>query len=94
MKRCRLIDLLPPLARVIDLHGCCSLGGVLPEVLLVDDAALVHDERHDSRRPVLCRVGHHGKAKDHPAVDHVIEGPSIGILALCLQYLEQIAMVR
>src|SRR5688500_5617643 len=48
-----------------------DLAGVRPEILLVDDAVVVHEEGHDAGAAALLGPGDRGEAGDEISVDHV-----------------------
>ena len=62
--------------------GFGVFGGVLAEVLLVDDAVLVDDEGRDAGVAVPLRIGDEGETSGHLPVDNVVFRSSLGIGAL------------
>src|SRR5262249_32035805 len=69
-------------------HFLGGLGVSLAEVLLINPSRLVHDEGHDTTRPILCRICQ--KAKSTSALQHAVVVAMIGsalargIVAFCV----------
>src|SRR5689334_16344744 len=56
---------------VVLLHGLPERFGLLSQVLLIDNAILVHDKRHHAGRAVFGGIGHEREALGHFAVHDV-----------------------
>src|SRR5262249_47292514 len=64
--------LLPRIVRVVGRHVGSALGGARTEVLLVDGAVVVDDERHHAGVAVFRRPRDEAEAADHLALHHVV----------------------
>src|SRR5260370_35884233 len=71
-------DDAPGLLRIVAIHARDDLARIASEVLLVDDAVVVHDERRDPRASVLRRPCDESKSADHLAIDHVVHRAEAG----------------
>src|SRR5580692_1299645 len=66
--------LVPSEIRVEVLHCRGDDSGSLPEILLVDDSILAHDESHHPGGPVFRRVGYESETRDHLPVYEITLG--------------------
>src|SRR5262245_53992399 len=64
---------LPGVVRVVDLDRLRQLCGIGAEILRIDDAFVVDDERHDARATVLRRGCDEREATEHGVAHHVVE---------------------
>ena len=83
----------PDLVRIECRHARCDLRCRTPEVLLEDDALMVHDEGHDARIAVLGRISDETEATDHLAAHHIIECAAGSLRPLSLQDLVVVAVI-
>src|SRR5215467_13552218 len=87
-------DFLPARVRVEELHLLRQRRRVRAEVLLIDDAVVVHDEGHHAGGAVLRGEGDHAEAADHVPVGHVVRGAAGRIRPLPGQNPVVVAVVR
>src|SRR5262245_3203297 len=87
-------DFLPARVRVEELHLLRQRRRVGPEVLLIDDAVMVHHEGHHAGGAVLRGEGDHAEAADHVSVGHVVRGAAGRIRPLPGQDPVVVAVVR
>src|SRR5438105_3917181 len=59
---------LPRLVRIVFVYRAGYVGGFFAQVLLIDLAIGVHNERHDARLAPLDRISHQRETRDHVAV--------------------------
>src|SRR6185369_2697865 len=78
---------------VVRRHGLRDVGGLVTEVLLVDDALRPDDERHHAARAVLRRIRDEREAARHLAVLEVALGAAGRVRALLRQDPEDVAVV-
>src|SRR3974390_2263843 len=64
----------PALAWVVFRKCGALVGGLFPEILLVNDAILFEDERHDAGVSIFHRIGQKGVSAGHFSVDDVVFG--------------------
>src|SRR5215468_3786383 len=86
-------DFLPARVRVEELHLLRQRRRVGAEVLLIDDAVVVHDEGHHAGGAVLRGEGDHAEAADHVPVGHVVRGAAGRIRPLTGQDTVVVAVV-
>src|SRR5215470_10358333 len=87
-------DFLPARVRVEELHLLRQRRRVGAEVLLIDDAVVVHDEGHHAGGAVLRGEGDHAEAADHVPVGHIVRGAAGRIRPLPGQDTVVVAVVR
>ena len=68
----------------------CGFG---TEILLVHDAVVIHQERHDARRVITRGIGDEAKTADHGPAHDIVIGAARRIGALSLQNAIVIAVV-
>src|SRR5262245_16922747 len=66
------LDLLPGAIRIELLDRASQRLGLRTQILLVDDAVLIHQERHHTGHAVFGGERHHREASDQMAVGQVI----------------------
>src|SRR5262245_52314329 len=71
------LDGRPRRVGVVEHHLSGERVGIRAEVLLVDDALVVHDEAHHAGDVVLCRPRHQREASRHRVANHVALRPAI-----------------
>src|SRR6516164_1372475 len=87
------LDLLPVRVGVEAVDRRSERGGLRPEVLLVDHAIVIDDERHHAGIAPTRRPGNQPEAANHPAVDNEIGGTPRRVRALAGQELEVIPVI-
>src|SRR5215471_3875702 len=95
--RPRLVVILdggPGAVRVEKLHRAEAVERLRPEVLLVDDAVVAHEEALDSSHAVVRRRGDQREAPDHQTADDVVHAAERRRGPLPLEDLEEVAVVR
>src|SRR5262245_5853825 len=71
--------LRPGLVGVECRHLASNLSSRRPEILLIDDAVMVHDERHDSRVIIFGRERHERKSSNHVTACDVVICPTVRV---------------
>src|SRR5205814_6211979 len=87
------LDLRPTNVRIECVHCRGDRSGLRTQVLLEDDAVLIHHEGHDSRSAVRNRPGNQGKALRHAATFDVIARPVRRVRPLGRQDAEEITVI-
>src|SRR5271165_6240889 len=89
-----LFGLLPARIRVELADIACDFRGLRAEILLINDAVLIHDEANHAAAAIHGRVGNQREAIAHLAVDDIAAGGTLGGGAFAGQDAEEVAVVR
>src|SRR5262245_26155597 len=84
---------LPAAARIERLHGRDGAVRLGSEILLVEDALVIDEERHHAGIAVLRRIGHQREAADQLAARDVIQRSPVSALPLAGQNLVVVAVI-
>src|SRR3981081_1070352 len=77
-----LLSLTPGLVRVEPSHLLGKSGRIGAEILLVNNAMVIHDEGMDSRHTILGRPGDQSEAANHFGFDQITKRASLGVRPL------------
>jgi hypothetical protein len=89
-----LFHFAPARIGVVFLHGIAERFGLLAQVLLIDNAILVHDKRHHAGRAVFGGIGHEREASGYFAAHDIALCAVGGTLPLARQNMKEITAKR
>src|SRR5215468_12437627 len=89
-----LVDLLPRTVGVVGFNRRGQLLGFVAKIALVDDAVLVHNERHYAGISVFSGIGQESETADQSASGEIVERTTFGGRALLCEDAVEVAVKR